>query len=48
MVNKSVMAIRTYAPCPSCETHNPHGTPRLRIEIVNKSGELIERQTHTL
>lgn len=47
MLNKSVMAIRAYDPFLSCETHNSHRTPRVRIAIVGKDGELIESLTHT-
>lgn len=47
MLNKVEMAIRAYDPCLSRETHNLDGTLPVRINIVNKDGELIESLTYT-
>lgn len=46
-LNKVEMAIRAYDPCLSCATHKLDGTLPVRIDIVNKDGELIESLTNT-
>jgi len=46
-LNKVEMAIRAYDPCMSCATHKLDGTLPVRIDIVNKDGELIESLTNT-
>ena len=46
-LNKVEMAIRAYDPCLSCATHKLDGTLPVRIDIVNKDGELIESLKNT-
>jgi len=47
ILNKVEMAIRAYDPCLSCATHKLDGTLPVRIDIVNKDGELIESLVNT-
>jgi F420-non-reducing hydrogenase large subunit len=46
-LNRVEMAIRAYDPCLSCATHKLDGTLPVRIDLVNKDGDLIESITNT-
>jgi F420-non-reducing hydrogenase large subunit len=46
-LNRVEMAIRAYDPCLSCATHKLDGTLPVRIDLVNKDGDLIESMTNT-
>ena len=47
ILNRVEMAIRAYDPCLSCATHKLDGTIPVRIDLVTKDGELIERLANT-
>jgi len=42
ILNKVEMAIRAYDPCLSCATHKLDGSLPVKIDIVDKDGNLVE------